>query len=749
MVVQKTESEIMPATYTGVPTIESVLKFNPRARIIRTIGDQLISGPEAAIVELVKNAYDADSTQVVVKFIPPLHRDEGMITVRDDGHGMPLSAIAEKWMEPATTSKLLNRKSPKGRTMMGSKGIGRFAAAKLGRSMALNSIVTTIDGNREVLLPELNWDEFTGERYLSDISIEYLEQDTDSETGTYIEIRQLRDTWSRVALSRLLLELRRLVSPFGSSQNSDHPFRIYLDLSECTADSAGFDGKELLQTAFGEEGPASGDDLSAYEVKPYPLLTACDYELVGEFDGKGSFTGTFQIARNDQEQQAISLDIPGDDEGKTGPFSVHLYLFDREAEPLKKNMQRAGLGDLSASEARRVLDEIAGVAVYRNDFRVRPYGDEQNDWLTLDTRRVQDPSLRIGHNQVAGYITVRDTDESDLVEKSSREGFEDNAAFRRLQELVLALFSKVIEPRRRQFREKAGMSRKRTGSFTDVRREAELSRITDSVLPLVPANKKAEVQQIITNEVASLKVQIDQLEERQRVLEAKSSLGAIISEILHEGAPRASYIASTAPKLGARTEALLNTPDDQKLRTDVLSKLEHLSSNATELGNLFRLLRPLAGGKRGKPEVFDPHALIKTTLEIFETHDPEIIISNPSSIHAVKGYPGDLSTAIINIVGNAIHWQEVHKTENPEIQIAISQKPQGISITIADNGPGIDQQFHESIFDVGFSLKEGGTGLGLNIAREALVRSGAKLLFHPDTEIGAKFEILYMTEGTK
>src|SRR3546814_19853175 len=83
-------------------------------------------------------------------------------------------------------------------------------------------------------------------------------------------------------------------------------------------------------------------------------------------------------------------------------------------------MRRAGMGELTATKAHQLLDEVTGVAIYRDGFRVRPYGDLRNDWLTLDTRRVQDPSLRIGHNQVAGSIGVEPQDSSDLIEKSSR-----------------------------------------------------------------------------------------------------------------------------------------------------------------------------------------------------------------------------------------------------------------------------------------------------------------------------------------
>ena len=112
--------------------LEDKLRFKPKARIIRTIGDQLISGPEAAVIELVKNAYDADASFVEIKFSPPLQPGAGRISITDDGHGMSLDDIRLKWMEPATASKVKDRRSPsKTRKMMGSKGIGRFAAAKL------------------------------------------------------------------------------------------------------------------------------------------------------------------------------------------------------------------------------------------------------------------------------------------------------------------------------------------------------------------------------------------------------------------------------------------------------------------------------------------------------------------------------------------------------------------------------------------------------------------------------------------
>ena len=82
----------------GWPPLQ--LAFRPRARIIRTIGDRLISGPEAAVIELIKNSHDADASFARVTFVPPLKQDDGLILVEDDGHGMTLEDIEQKWMEP-------------------------------------------------------------------------------------------------------------------------------------------------------------------------------------------------------------------------------------------------------------------------------------------------------------------------------------------------------------------------------------------------------------------------------------------------------------------------------------------------------------------------------------------------------------------------------------------------------------------------------------------------------------------------
>lgn len=727
------------------------LEFRPRARIIRTIGDQLISGPEAAVIELVKNAYDADASYVSVKFFPPLEAGAGRIVIRDDGHGMTLSDIRDKWMEPATASKVGDRVSAiKKRAVMGSKGIGRFASAKLGAKMAL-STVSDRDGEPiDVLIPEIDWSIFGGDTYLSDISIDYLVQPATSGCGTEIEIRELNESWTDTKLARLHLELRRLVSPIQQA-DEDQPFRIYLDLSECTDVSAGFDGDALINGAKVGAEPSPSDAFAPYEVRPFPLLTTCDYEVKGEFDGLGRFHGSMTIRRDRQEPYNIELDVlPSEDEQPCGIVKVQLYIFDREASVIKQTMQNAGLGAMTATEARQILNEIAGIAIYRDGFRVRPYGDRENDWLTLDARRVNEPSLRIGHNQIAGFITVEGQTQSGLVERSSREGFEENGSFRRLARLVRELLAQKVEPRRYDHRVKTGLSRSKDVSFDEVRKLSGLKSIRQLVSSL-PAEKQASAEAVIDRESQKLSDRIEVLEERQRVLEAQSSLGAIISEVLHEGGPAAAFIVRSAKPLSGLFRNLLEGGEGQdRARAEIPGRLALLMENGTKLATLFANLRPLSGGRRGAPEVFRAADPIVSARELFRQHETRIEITGAWDVPPIKGYPSDLHTAMVNLVGNSIYWLEKDGTSDPSVTVTLKRDGADLLIYVDDNGPGIDPETADRIFDVGFSLKDDGTGLGLNIAREALARSQGRLFLHMEYEGGTRFEIRFpLAEATK
>jgi hypothetical protein len=308
------------------PPTSGRLGFRPRARIIRTIGDRLISGPESAVIELVKNSHDADASWVRVKFFPPFRDGAGTIVVSDDGHGMTLDDIEEKWMEPATTDKVERGKTNRGRKMLGSKGIGRFAAAKLGRWLTLDS-TAVLRGDeaklQRTIVPGIDWDLFDTEKYLSDVTFSFDTSTPAEVPGTVLRISELRDAWSIGKLKTLYQELRRMISPLEVAEESD--FRIYLDLSECALENSGFDGVAIVHEELLEDEWKQLGGHERFLVRPFPLLRSCDYEVEGEFDEYGTFIGSLTIHRAGLEPQKLRHEIVShDDETTCGTVLVHL-----------------------------------------------------------------------------------------------------------------------------------------------------------------------------------------------------------------------------------------------------------------------------------------------------------------------------------------------------------------------------------------------------------------------------------------
>ncbi len=730
------------------------LSFKPRARIIRTIGDRLISGPEAAVIELVKNSYDADASTVRITIRPPQASDQGEIFFEDDGHGMTLKDIQEKWMEPATSNKRERKHSPNGRRLLGSKGIGRFAAARLGRFLELTSTALehTSDSASELTaittrIPNLDWNDFEETEYLEDVLFPVETKLATSDLGTKLRIHSLRDPWPQQRVLRLHQELRRLVSPIPSAHTK--PFRIFLDISKCTKETCGFDGLDILMESSGNNtnnSTENPDQESLYEVRPFPILEACDYTVDGLFDEHGTFAGTMTIRRGGMQPEKIRLTVPLKEaagEDPCGVVRVSLYIFDREAQAIRSTAEKAGFGKLGVREARKLLDSIAGVAIYREGFRIRPYGDGENDWLTLDAKRVQNPTLKIGRNQIAGIIGLDDEETSGLVERSSREGLEENGSFRRLQGLISTLLAEVVEPKRRQFRITAGLDERNDTTFKDVYKHSSLD-WSRPILEKLPDKERNAAQQLITQESDRLTQYLKRLEERQAQLEAQVTLGLIIGEVMHQGNTPLSFLETEAARLLNWWPSIDDdTEEAEENRADVPIILNGMVASGTKLRVLFDALSPLSGAQRGDPRPYKIAEVLANTVYLFKTklEKANIVLS----IHGetdleVTGYPDDLATAATNLIDNAIYWLEHHQIFQPSIEIDISSYENRCFIDVADNGVGASTEFEDQLFNIGFTMKPSGTGLGLSIAREAIFRSGGELTLQPSVQ-GAKFRI--------
>ncbi|HHT8996037.1 TPA: sensor histidine kinase [Burkholderia cenocepacia] len=720
-------------------------KLRPRARIIRTVGDQLISGPEAALIELVKNAFDADSPSVTIKICPPgKNYPTGFISVRDFGHGMPLSVIEGRWFEPATDEKQKQIYSPGRRRMLGAKGIGRFAVSRLGSHTVLESVALNENGEKEHVLVEVDWNIFTADKYLEEIDIpvvvQSLTSDDKTETGVTLEITEIRDVWTRKRLEALVRELRRVAVP-GERENR---FDIYLDLTNFKKDSDGFDGSEILHELNYVESESGDDD--ACRIRPFELSDAADYKLIGRFDEAGAFEGSFTICKGDNKP--IPLEVTGpklsEEEEPCGAFDLTINIYDRESESIESLFERMGINfsKVGIRAARKILTDNSGISIFRNGFRIRPYGEPENDWLELERQRVQNPSKKLGISQVAGRISIGSDGATGLIERSSREGLEHNGAFERLKRLVSEILT-YAEDRRLDFRERAGLSRKPTADVRHAKSLANLESVTKAVASL-PANLRERVQKAIERDSNALTASLDEIDEYQKLLQSRAALGLVVAQVIHEGRRILNPLATAGKSLVDNLPWVMEDSKKGELIRKQFPKQANLVNEGVKgLSRLFKRLDPVSGRRRGKPGDFFVESVTQSSIELFADALTDAKISIEKDISGslrAHGYVEDFQAACLNVLENAVHWITTIDCDNPIIRFVAREDGKFIKVSISNNGPVIDESYVPRLFQAGASLKSDGTGLGLAIAREAC-RASKGDLFFDDSKIETTFVI--------
>lgn len=723
--------------------------LEPAARIINAIGKDLIKDVPASVVELVKNSYDADAS--FVELIFSIKNEELQIEIRDDGHGMSEETIVSSWLVPGTDYKLQRKKSPKKRAYQGRKGIGRYAAAVLGSQLELESI----QGSNKTIA-RIDWTEFEKKKYLKDVEIFLHTEQTKLQQGTRLLItggKEYIELLNEKEVNNIIKELRKLKSPL--EDETIDVFDIYLEF------------KDFYKEA---------DKNIKIEIEPFPILEMYNYRLSGTIDSKGRANLLFENAyKTPVDIQKIEKQIVLEEhEYYCGNIQLDFRVYDKDVEGINFLLNRLGKdkpGETIGSRfARQLLKDLPGVGIYRNGFRIRPHGDLGFDWLNLDNRRIQNPSLKIGSDQTAGFIMIEPEELSHLEEKSARDGLKESRYYEGLRTMLKEVLSE-LEKRRFTFRQ---TKLKNTHSLSPQNQIDSLfdftefnstlnSSLEEGLAKIInnPENAEELTQEIkksVSINVQALEkqknIEYEKVKEIIAIYQGQATLGKIVAVILHEGRKSLGWFSNQIPRtikwlnrLGK--EEKIDTP----LFNKILDRLKTTEKESVALTRLFNKLDPLTTTRRSRKKNVDMKNVINHVFEIYEgelsTANIKFDFTSQDNTK-VYGIEEDFMMCMTNLIENSIYWLKKMPSNERSITINIKDESKLLVIDIMDNGPGIEQDYiiDKSIFVPGFSGKsEGsGTGLGLAIAGEAIARNNGELkaVYSPE---GAHFRIDLKKDG--
>jgi hypothetical protein len=627
-----------------VSRILSTQILRPRARILRTFGDALTSSETVAVIELVKNAYDADATRVLVRFQGPLEIGQGRIEVMDNGHGMSLETIQTTWMEPATLFRKRQQRSEQyGRRVLREKGIGRFAASRLANHL---EVVTRRAGEDREIRALFDWSQFDNEhKYLDEVEVRWEESDpaeicpggtiqalweegqtpesSELTHGTILRMKGLRAIWGENQFTTLHTGLSRLISPFfEQDQLTRHDaFQIYLEL------------------------PAQFAPLSGV-IKPPEALKNPHYTVKGSVDETGHYTLTTRLpGQDDQEYRTGQLTFPDRHTPQCGPFSIELRVWDRDS--LSSLVYERGA---TIADVRRDLDDAAGINIYRDGFRVLPYGEPRNDWLRLELRRVQNPTMRLSNNQIMGYVLISADKNPQLHDQSNREGLIEGPALDDLRELVKMVLAE-FETQRYTIRRQSEAGQQTApdrGLFTGL----DLTDIGDLIRKEHPDDTR--LLELVAERERELELRVKVVQEVLARYRRLATLGQLVDTVLHDG---------RAPLAKIGNEAYLGQRDIERTQADngnFLSRLSQrfgtINTQVAGLTALFRKIEPFGGRKHGWPVQVRLEQVIADAFSVLETEIAAVgaQVSLPETTTQVIVDQTEIQEVIVNMLQNSL-----------------------------------------------------------------------------------------------
>lgn len=734
-------------------------KISSRATIL--LGRESVSKVDGAIIELIKNTYDADATFCVVYF--DVEKDR--ILILDNGCGMTEEIIQNNWMMIGTDNKKEEFRSIKNRIKSGEKGIGRFALDRLGSKC----IMYTKHEESMLIKWETDWTNFeVAGKNLEDIEADFdfvnssfeeivpkeivtdinrvaselLEEEISKvifyedylRTGTLFIIEELRDKWTNRSIKKVLDAMGYLIPPTEQKdylllfkKDSTEPMSLVDNEVSDEFDykiKAEFDGEkfviELVRNEFDlERIPDEVFDMDRFEMEPFRKI---DFEKKTlKFDLPIS-----QLMSNAEDSYIKVIK-------QIGTFKFD-YTF------MKMTIQEDSNETFyykEISKNRRLwLDQNSGIKIYRDNFLVRPYGDAYSDsfdWLGLDARKVKNSDSishksgrwKVRNRQGQGTIYISRVENESILDKSSREGVIENEYFRALKDVILAIIS-IFERDRSYIGYTMRLYSDKVGEKEKIKEAGK--NIADGVLD--KRQKKNISKKAVERQANTLAKAVKIYEEEReeliseiKLLRSLATNGLITTSIVHD-------LKGINAMLVNRVDSL-NSAIEKKKTELVKRNINDLRKNDIFLKSWISVLTNQIKSDKRKRIKKDVYATIKDSIQVLEPilfqKKIEIDFQCDEKLVYKKIFISDFESIMYNLIINSIESFEKSKIDKRVIKIALETNDEFI-MYYNDNGKGLDALFSNpyDIFNFGTTSKfdingeQTGTGLGMYIIASTL-----------------------------
>lgn len=799
--------------------------FTVSARTARLIGRENIASSKGAIVELVKNCYDADSSLAIIYFKRQINFikdieiidnkevevekeiDNSELFIIDAGEGMTEQIIKKHWMTIGTNNKESDFFTKSGRIKAGAKGIGRFALDKLGDKCEMitkfnSEIHTDIDdkGNKTQYTAyqwNVDWRDFEGEfktidqveatlvgskefdlknfilNEIEDQNIKNLVLNKSFDHGTIFKISNLRDKWEDFFIEQIFNDLEVLV-PTKEDNNfqiflfSNHEPKKYGEILSSVCDN--YDYKVVVNVKKNEK----------VIIKIY--RNEYDIETIPPAFFERSVMQSYPYRKVDFQRgrwiqcTSFSKLIPGFKEidkeyifEKIGEFNFTYYYMKRtySSPDVKKFFYRP----FDSRDRQNWLNKFGGIKLFRDDFRVRPYGEVKDsafDWLSLGGRKAKNPAptshksgmWKVEPDNISGSINISRIGNVNFEDKSSREGLQENKTFQIFKQLILGILEVFEKDRAKIAREMFLFDLELNDGLIS---EEDLKKITNKFLNQKDKsnNTQEDVEKmILAKSIENKNEQIKQLEDEQKILRGMATSGIVTASFTHELGNLSDVLSSRVQELKELFEettpesSFVNTPDF--LNPYIL--LEDMQKQDLKLQNWLKFsLSAAKKDKRTRRKIylnkyFDSFS--HAWGNVFKNRMIEFEYKIDDENLDVRALEIDFDSIFNNLIVNSIDsFLRQKANSNRKISIITHSTNNEIFIDYFDNGSGLSNDIldHNIIFQALYTTKrhehtgeEVGTGLGMWLV-DTIVKEYAgkvQLLYPENKGFGLRIKLI-------